>query len=299
MTGFIDLEYQGHPSVIATAVLSAGEGVALVDPGPAVTLPTLRAKLARDGVSVRDVRTLLLTHIHLDHAGASGTLVRENPAIQVLVHERGAPHLIDPAKLLASAERLYGAAMGRLWGEVLPLPPANVRVLAGGETVAVGDHRLEVAYTPGHASHHVSYFDRSSGVAFVGDTSGIRMADIPYVFPPTPPPDIDLEAWEQSLKRIAAWRPQRLFLTHFGPAGGVEQHLDEIRRRLSQWSAWVRESLGTTEEDAARAARFAETVKQDLRRHVGEDVVAQFELGAAPQLCWYGLARYWRKRDAA
>lgn len=296
MTAFIDLEYQGHPSVIATAVLSAGEGVALVDPGPAVTLPTLRARLADRGMAARDIRMLLLTHIHLDHAGASGTLVRENSAIQVLVHERGAPHLIDPTKLLSSAQRLYGEQMNQLWGEFLPVPQENIRVLAGGETVSVGQDRLEVAYTPGHASHHVSYFDRSSGVAFVGDTSGIRIGNIPYVFPPTPPPDIDLDVWATSLARIAAWRPGRLFLTHFGPADGVTQHLEEMRRRLAQWSAWVRESLGTTEDDAQRAARFAETVKQDLRGHFGTDHVARFELGAAPQLCWYGLARYWRKR---
>lgn len=299
MTDFIDLEYQGHPSVIATAVLRFGEGVALLDPGPAVTLPTLRAKLAKDGLSVRDIRMLLLTHIHLDHAGATGTLVRENPRIEVLVHQRGAPHLVDPAKLLASAERLYGAELGRLWGEFLPVPETNIRALGGGEELQVGESRLEVAYTPGHASHHVSYFDRASGVAFVGDTSGIRVANIPYVFPPTPPPDIDLEVWAASLDRIAVWRPERLFLTHFGPADAVEQHLDEMRRRLSQWSAWVRESLGTTEDDPQRAIRFAETVKQDLRRHFGEDEVARFELGATPQLCWYGLARYWRKRNAA
>src|SRR5688572_2326856 len=203
---YIDLNFLGYPEIIATAVLQSAAGVALVDPGPSTTLESLRAALQRKGIAIADVGQLLLTHIHLDHAGVTGTLVRENPAIEVFVHERGAPHMTDPAKLLASATRLYGEAdMLRLWGAFLAVPSANLRVLAGGETITAGGRQLEVAYTPGHASHHVSYFDRASRVAFVGDTAGIRRHAPPYVMPPTPPPDVDLEAWRESEARILAW----------------------------------------------------------------------------------------------
>jgi len=219
---YVDLLFLGRPDIIATAILRGADGVALIDPGPSTTIETLRLSLKHKGIALADVRQLLLTHIHLDHAGATGTLVRENPAIEVVVHERGAPHMADPAKLLASATRLYGEAdMQRLWGEFLPVPRSNLRALQGGETLVAGGRELDVAYTPGHASHHVSYFDRASRVAFVGDTAGIRRGPGTYVMPPTPPPDIDLEIWRESEARILAWDPDTLFLTHFGPFHGA------------------------------------------------------------------------------
>ena len=221
---YLDLRFQAVPRVIATAVLHGPGSVALVDPGPSSTLATLRAALGDAGFALADVTTLLLTHIHLDHAGATGTLVGENPRLRVHVHEKGAPHLIDPGKLLASATRLYGDAMGRLWGEIQPVPPEALVVLKGGERIEAGGRVLEVQYTPGHASHHVSYFDRPSGVAFVGDTAGIRLVPDGYVLPPTPPPDIDLEAWRESLARIERWGAGTLFLTHFGPSAPVAAH---------------------------------------------------------------------------
>ena len=213
---WVDLEFLGRPHAIATAVIQSAGGAALVDPGPSTCLPTLELGLQRQGVRWADVRHILLTHIHLDHAGAAGTIVRAHPHIRVLVHERGAPHVADPAKLVESARRLYGADMDRLWGEIAPVPRDRLVVLAGGERVEAGGRRFEVAYTPGHASHHVSYFDAESGVAFVGDTGGVCI-DGGYVLPPTPPPDIDLEAWRASLDRIQAWSPDSLFITHFGP----------------------------------------------------------------------------------
>ncbi len=157
-------------------------------------------------------RALLLTHIHLDHAAATGALVRRWPELEVYVHERGAPHLVDPSRLLASAERLYGDQMERLWGEIVPVPEANVRSLAGGETVL----GMRVAYTPGHASHHVSYLHEDSGTAFTGDVAGVRIPPSSFIVPPTPPPDIDIEAWEESIGIVEGWQPQRLALTHFG-----------------------------------------------------------------------------------
>ena len=202
---------------------TAPSGVALIDPGPLddTREPRERA-LARKGISIADIRQILLTHIHLDHAGVTGALVRENPSIDVYVHERGAPHMIDPSKLLASAGRLYGADMDRLWGDFIPVPAERVKPLKGEEHIVAGGRELDVAYTPATRPHHVSFFDRSSRVAFVGDTAGIRRTDRDYIMPPTPPPDIDLDAWRSSEDRILSWEPDTLFLTHFGPFHGAQ-----------------------------------------------------------------------------
>ena len=246
---YLDLNFLGRPGIIATAVLRGAGGVALVDPGPSTSLEGLLKALAAQGISVRDVRQVLLTHIHLDHAGATGSLLQANPDIEVFVHERGARHLIDPSKLMASATRLYGEDMDRLWGTVLPVPAAQVKALHGDERLSVGGRELEVAHTPGHASHHVAYFDRSSGVAFVGDTAGIRRGEGSYIMPPTPPPDIDLEAWRVSADRILAWEPDTLFLTHFGPFRGARTHFQELFERLDVWSELVRRLLADASID--------------------------------------------------
>ena len=169
---YLDLQFLDTPRVIASVILSGPDGVAIIDPGPSSTLTSLRAGLARAGIAIADVRTILLTHIHLDHAGATGTLLAENPALRVYVHEKGAPHMVDPSKLMASATRLWGDDMDRLWGEMRPVPADAITVLRGGERIAAGGRDLEVAYTPGHASHHVSYFAGDAGIAFVGDTAG-------------------------------------------------------------------------------------------------------------------------------
>lgn len=293
----VDVQHLGNPQVIAAGVLDVGSGVAIVDPGPESSWPTVVAALEQSGRTPRDLQYLLLTHIHLDHAGAAGTIVRRNPHVTVYVHQRGAPHLADPSKLLASAGRLYGADLERLWGEVAPVPVGNLKPLKGGECLTLGPTTIEVAYTPGHAWHHVSYLHPSTGTAFVGDTAGIRISGRDYVFPPTPPPDIDLAPWHASLDQIAAWKPERLFLTHFGPSGVVEQHLEELRRRLAQWSDWVRASLSRPGDDDAHAAAFVKAVGADVRRHLPATEAARFEQGAGLRFCWYGLARFWRKRE--
>lgn len=294
---YVDLQFLGKPEIIATAVLQSAAGVALIDPGPSTTLENLREALRRKAIAFADIRQLLLTHIHLDHAGATGSLVRENPAIDVVVHERGAPHLIDPAKLLASASRLYGDDMDRLWGEVLPVPADRVRALKGGERIAAGGRELLVEYTPGHASHHVSYFDPSTRIAFVGDTAGIRRGDATYVMPPTPPPDIDLESWRESEGRILAWDPDTLFLTHFGPYHGARVHFQQLMDRLGEWSAIARKLLANaalTDEDRER--RFVEEALRDLRRVVGEAEADRYNRAGRLDYSWQGLSRYWRKR---
>jgi glyoxylase-like metal-dependent hydrolase (beta-lactamase superfamily II) len=294
---YVDLNFLGRPGIIATAVLQGAAGVALIDPGPSSTLGVLRNALAAKGIGFGDIRQLLLTHIHLDHAGATGTLVRDNPDIEVFVHERGAPHMIDPAKLLASAARLYQSDMQRLWGEFLPVPESRVRVLAGGETIAAAGRELQVGYTPGHAVHHVSYFDRSGRIAFVGDTAGIRRGESVYVMPPTPPPDIDLEAWRSSADRILAWDPDTLFLTHFGPVHGARPHFEQLFQRLADWSRIVRKLLTDPSlDDAQREQRFVAEVMLDLRRVLGETEAEQYGRAGRLDYSWQGLARYWRKK---
>jgi glyoxylase-like metal-dependent hydrolase (beta-lactamase superfamily II) len=294
---YVDLNFLGRPGIIATAVLQSPSGIALIDPGPSTTLGELQKALGTKGIAFGDVRQLLLTHIHLDHAGATGTLVRDNPGIEVFVHVRGAPHMIDPARLIASAARLYQGDMQRLWGEFLPVPESRVRVLAGGETIVAGGRELKVEYTPGHALHHVSYFDPSGRVAFVGDTAGIRRGDSIYVMPPTPPPDIDLEAWRSSADRILAWDPDTLFLTHFGPVHGARPHFEQLFQRMAEWSRIVRRLLADSSlDDQQRERQFVDEVMLDLRRVIGEHEAEQYGRAGRLDYSWQGLARYWRKK---
>jgi glyoxylase-like metal-dependent hydrolase (beta-lactamase superfamily II) len=294
---YFDLQFQGLPRVVATAVLHGPGGVALVDPGPSSTLPTLRAELESTGIEMADVTALIITHIHLDHAGAVGTLVREQPRLRVFVHEKGAPHMANPEKLLASATRLYGDAMDRLWGEVLPVPQAALTVLRGGERIEAGGRRLDVEYTPGHASHHVSYFSSDAGVAFVGDTAGIRRTATGFVMPPTPPPDIDLEAWRESLTRIDRWRAETLFVTHFGSYASAGAHLAELRDHLDLTSRLVKASLEREGTDESRAAWFSEEMRREIRRQMSDADAEGYEAAGPFNLNWGGLARYWRKKN--
>ena len=293
---FIDLMFLGKPRIIATAVLQSAGGVTLVDPGPSTCADTLKAELAAHGIAVTDVRSILLTHIHLDHAGATGSLCLENPNIQVYVHERGASHMVDPAKLLSSANRLYGEDMDRLWGEFLPVPQDNVHVLEGGERINLSDRELEVAYTPGHASHHVSFLDRSSGVAFVGDTAGVRTGGELFAMPPTPPPDIDIGTWKASVGQIERWQAKTLFLTHFGPHENPAAHLASLVEHLDGMALLARSIMeqDTTEEE--QAALFTVEFGRYVRRHMSDKVAALYDEAAPFSQCWLGLRRYWKKQ---
>ena len=292
---YIDLEFLGRAHAIASGIVQSAAGVAIVDPGPTTCLPTLERGLQQHGIRWHDVRHIMLTHIHLDHAGATGTIVRAHPHVTVLVHERGATHMADPLKLIDSATRLYGDDMHRLWGEIAPVPQRNLVTLAGGEQIDAGGRTFDVAYTPGHASHHVSYLDRSSGVAFVGDTAGVCI-DGGYVLPPTPPPDIDVEKWRTSLDALEAWSPDTIFLTHFGPIGSVRPHLETLWQNLQEMARWVRHTLDEGGSDEERSRTFAERLRQDMRRQMNEVQIAAYPVAAPFEQLWLGLARYWRKR---
>lgn len=295
----IDVEYFGYREVIAACLLEGNDELAILDPGPTSSLPGLKRKLAQRGLSVRDLSAILVTHIHLDHAGSTGTLVRENPRLRVYVHERGARHMADPAKLLSSAKRLYGDAMDHMWGEFAAVPVENLRPLAGGEQVHAAGRAIDVIYTPGHASHHVSYMDTSTGTAFVGDTGGLRISRRACVLPLTPPPDIDFDLWRESLRQIRARQPERLFLTHFGAASDPDAHLAQLEDGFAKWLAAAQLTLSMNGDDAARAKQFAAEIGAAIRRKLPEPAATQYFLGSSPEMCWHGLARYLRKKDEA
>jgi glyoxylase-like metal-dependent hydrolase (beta-lactamase superfamily II) len=272
MTRLIDTMHLGRDRVIGA--YEVGEGV-IIDPGPASTVETL--------LEHAEPRVLLLTHIHLDHAGATGVLVRRNPEIKVYVHERGAPHLIDPSRLLKSAAQLYGDDMDRLWGEVAPVPEENLTILTGGENVE-GAFRVE--YAPGHASHHVVYLHEDSGDAFVGDVGGVRVPPYDFTLAPTPPPDIDIEKWNASLDVLEEWDPRRLCLTHFGAVDAVGEQIEAVRRWLGDWGPKARD-LDKQE--------FCRVVAERMHA-AGDEIGERLEQAAPPNQLWLGLDRYWRKR---
>jgi glyoxylase-like metal-dependent hydrolase (beta-lactamase superfamily II) len=271
----IDLLHLGRERVIGCWQV----GDVLIDPGPGSCLMTLLAELGD-----WRPRALLLTHIHLDHAGATGSLVARWPDLEVYVHERGAQHLTDPSRLLQSARRLYGENMDRLWGETLAVPSENIRILQGGEQLFGG--RFEVAYTPGHASHHVSYLNGS--VAFVGDTGGVRITPETLTIPPTPPPDIDVEAWHASIELIASWRPELLAMTHFGSSAAVQDQLEELAERLDTWAALAR---------AEDPQTFVDTVCAEIEADAGPELLPAYVQAANPHQLYQGLERYWRKHQ--
>jgi glyoxylase-like metal-dependent hydrolase (beta-lactamase superfamily II) len=236
----IDLRHLGRDKVIASYLLDTDGGPALFDCGPSTTIDALESGLADRGLALTDVRHLLLSHIHLDHAGAAGSLVREHPALQIHVSPIGAPHLVDPSRLEKSARRLYGDTFDSLWGELAPVPQENVHIV---EDRVLG---LDCFPAPGHASHHVCYLD-PDGTLYAGDACGVRVLPGRFVMPPTPPPEVDVEAWGQTLDEIERRSPERLALIHFGVAEDVGRHVIELRLNLLDWAESV--EGGATEEE--------------------------------------------------
>ena len=273
MANLIDGMHLGRDRVIGAWEVSPG---VIADPGPASCVHTMLA-----GVEA-EPRALLLTHIHLDHAGASGVLARRFPELRVYVHEVGAPHVIDPSRLLRSAERLYGDQMERLWGEVAPVPEDRVTVLAGGEEV----EGLEVHYAPGHARHHVVYFDRASGDAYTGDVAGVRVPPSGLVAAPTPPPEIEVEAWLDSIEMIRRLGPSRICRTHFGASDDADAELDRLE-------AWLREAAA--ESGHGDGERFGRWLAERFDAE-GAEVAERLRQAMPPDQLWLGLERYWRKR---
>jgi len=274
----LDLLFLGEEREIGAYLLETAEGPALFDCGPATTFENLLARLDEHGLGVGDLRHLLLSHIHLDHAGAAGALVQANPELTVWVSSIGAPHLIDPSRLEASARRLFGAAFDQLWGALTPVPQGNVK-LAEGDVLG-----WEAFPTPGHASHHVSYL--RDGVLLAGDACGVRIPPSDYVQPVSPPPDIDLDAWHATIDEIERRRPERLALIHFDVATDVAEHLARLRTELDLWASRVRDGMNEDEFVAAATADAGD----DAERY---SAVFTFAMS------FQGLRRYWDRRLAA
>jgi glyoxylase-like metal-dependent hydrolase (beta-lactamase superfamily II) len=274
----LDLHHQGDERVIGVYLLDIPDGPALLDCGPTTCVPALKERLAEQGLALGDLRHLLLSHIHLDHAGAAGVLVREHPGLQVHVSEIGAPHVVDPSRLERSARRLYGDEFDTLWGELAPIPEANVHIV--GERVL----GLDCFPTPGHANHHVSYLD-TDGTLYAGDAAGVRIVPGRFVMPVAPPPEVDLEAWERTIDEIEARGPERLALIHFGVVETPRDHLRRLRRELRVWAQRVRQGL--TEDE------FVEAARADLAEEDGE--ATYYERAAPFWQSYAGLKRYWDK----
>ena len=276
MPRLIDVEHLGRDRVIGSWLV---DGV-LIDPGPESSVETLIEKLGDERP-----HSLLLTHIHFDHAGASGALVERWPDLRVYVHERGARHMVNPERLVASARQIWGDDFDRLWGRVVPVPEENLEVLTGGETV----EHFDVVYTPGHAKHHVSYFHRPTGHAYVGDMAGIRIPPSPIVRAPTPPPDIDVEAWFESLDKIEAHDPSALVITHFGRIDTVAEQLGAVREALRLQADLA--SRATEEEFIATLNRLAE-------EQIDGDTGRRLLDAGNPRDFYAGLRRYWETLTA-
>ena len=287
----LDLHFQAEGTVGAFLVRTS-EGPVLVETGPESLYGHLGAALQAQGFALEDVRHVFVTHIHLDHAGAAWRLARHGA--RIYVHPKGAPHLADPGKLLDSARRIYGEAMERLWGRLEPIPPGQITALGDGETVRIGDTGLEALHTPGHAIHHITY--RLDDGLFTGDVGGIRIGDGP-VIPPFPPPDIDLEAWRDSIARMRAARPAFIFPTHFGIKRDGLAHLDSLEENLHGIAQWVKVQLATGISEEALIPGFQAYMQDLLAGHgLPEEVIQDYEIADPAFMSVYGLARYWRRK---
>jgi glyoxylase-like metal-dependent hydrolase (beta-lactamase superfamily II) len=277
----IDLQHQSD-RVVGCYLLETADGLALHDCGPTACLPALKQALADRGLALTDVRHLLLSHVHLDHAGAAGTIVREHPDLRVHVSEIGGRHVVDPERLERSSRRLYGDAFDVLWGELAPVPAENVEVV--GDRV-VG---LECFPSPGHASHHVCYL-HDDGTLYAGDAAGVRIQPGRHVLPVCPPPECNVDAWFGTFEEIERRQPARLALIHFGVADSPSEHLALVRQELAKWAE--RGDEGLDEQAWVGAAR------RDLEAAVGEEEADLWERAAPLWQSYVGMKRYWDKRQ--
>jgi glyoxylase-like metal-dependent hydrolase (beta-lactamase superfamily II) len=291
----IDTHYAGTPRAIGSYLL-LGQRPALIETGPASTVETLLEGIRAAGLDPRDLQALAVTHIHLDHAGATGELVRRFPHLEVYVHPVGAPHMVDPSRLISSARRLYGESLETLLGEPAPVPAEQVHALADGDRVLLGSRSLTAIDSPGHARHHLVYFDEAARDLFTGDAAGVALPGSRYVRPPTPPPELDIPTWQVTIDRIKALGAGRLLLTHFGPHQWVDGLLNQMQERMHARVELVRLALedGMDEEaivDRLRAVGAAESAATD-----GPDGAARLEIIMSTRLSALGLIRYVRTR---
>jgi len=297
----IDLGFMGTEEIIASFLLVGEGSVAIVETGPTTCIENLMRGLEDNGVAPGDVEQVFLTHIHLDHSGASGSLTELLPNATFYVHEVGYPHLVDPSKLLKSATRLYGDQMEELWGEVRPVPEDRLVKLEGGEEIEAAGGLLSAHYTPGHAYHHLAFHEPESRTLFAGDVAGVRLPGQSYVKPPTPPPEVDIEAWNRSIETIRKLEPKVLCPTHFGSYEDVERHLGELEQRLEDWLLLVEERMdeGRSQEDITEELE-AKGDAEMLREGADPGDSEHYQLAANYEMLVAGLMRYVsRQRESA
>lgn len=293
----IDTGYNHTPEAVGVYLL-LGDRPGLVETGPASAADTVMEGIRAAGLRPEDVAVIAVTHIHLDHAGGAGTLAQRLPNARVYVHPRGAPHLVEPARLLASAARLYGDDLPRLFGETVPVPASRLQILNDGDTLTVGSRMLAAVDTPGHARHHHAYWDAASGDLFTGDIAGVALPGSRYVRAPTPPPELDIPAWQQSLARIRALRPRRLLLTHFGPHDWLEDLLAQLEDRLHEGVESVRGYLAEGLDEPAITERIRRLALREIERRDGPGAGARYEVIMPVRQSVLGLIRYLEKREA-
>jgi glyoxylase-like metal-dependent hydrolase (beta-lactamase superfamily II) len=296
--GQIDLNFQGFDAVIAAYVFDTADGLAVVDCGPTSTLDALFGGLDVLGLDAQRLRHVLLTHVHLDHAGGAGDLLQRLPDARVYVHEIGAPHVLDPAKLWNSAARIYGERMDALWGPMSPVPAERLTALQDGDTLDIGGRAFEALYTPGHAIHHIAYADTGANVIFCGDVAGVRIPPADAVWPPAPPPDVDVPAWHASIARLRQRQPAILYITHFGAVTRVAPHLDELDAHLDEWVAFVQASQAAGLDRDAIVARLTDDAQAQLTaRGCDARTLARFATATPYGMTVDGILRYLRKRE--
>jgi len=293
MIHILDTQHLGRRGIIAATALESDDGLILFDTGPESTFETVAAQLPERGFSLQDVRHVFLSHIHFDHAGAAWRFAQLGATIYV--HPRGAPHLIDPTKLVASATRLYGDQMERLWGKIDAAPAERVRVLEDNDLVHVGQFQIRAMATPGHASHHHIY--HWNDTVFGGDVAGVRLGGGPPI-PPFVPPELDIEAWLESIAKLRALDPENLYLPHFGLVeGAIPEHLEALEKRVRDWSSWFRDRLQAGQDEATLAPDFAAFVARELRSAgATEEELVCYEQADPSFMAVSAATRYWRKR---
>jgi glyoxylase-like metal-dependent hydrolase (beta-lactamase superfamily II) len=293
----VDLNFLGSEGIIGSFLLTGDDSAALVETGPTTCLDALEAGLSARGVAREDVRDVFLTHVHLDHAGAAGHLAERLPNATFYVHEVGYPHLVDPSKLLKSATRIYGEDMDKLWGEMRPVPEERLVTLSDGAEIHAAGTTLTAHDTPGHAYHHFAYLEASTGALFTGDVAGIRLPGQAYVRPPTPPPEIDVDAWMRSIEKVRNLKPASLYLTHFGDYEDVERHLGELEQRLQDWMLFVESRLDDGQSREEITDELATKGDAEILTEGGRpEDPDRYELAGNYEMLVAGLARYVEKR---
>jgi len=293
----LDLNFQGRPHAIASFLIRHGDAVVLIESGPGSTLPALEAGLAKEGLTASDVTHVLLTHIHLDHAGAAGWIA--NHGAEIYVHPIGAPHMLNPDKLIASATRIYGDRMGTLWGEFLPVPENQLKTPNDAEVIKIGSAEFIPLHTPGHAEHHYSYLFED--IIFCGDVGGVRIPGYQYLRVPMPPPELHIERWHASIARLRALKSTRIAPTHFGIFDDPEWQFDQVEQGLDSALRWLEATLADQEMpiDELRASFTDWTMKEGEQIGLSDEVVNAYTVANPPGMSADGLLRYWKKFHSA